>query len=312
MPTQALYNVFRCRTFVLLLTIMSLFAGPLSTAKMGGQDASGGNPYEGEFRLIGLNLIREIKEAKLTDNEMGVRLADLENAVNKVRPIGTSVPLEQMKIGKLDRMGINSGVSKVIVFSNEAWRVLDLTNKRLFVLHEYLRFTFTPQGSPVDDVSLSQFSVRIIRLLGQTKSSVSGDAPILCRMWHFSTQLSAFIVPPTLYAEAGFDEATTRKALRNKCYQAKGIDDITCGESYSRIDCVDAATQDTGRWLCVIPAAWGKAYQGSGNTSFAAQVRLFQNCQERGAYRRCNYSFHATAGKSLYCRKLLPDETALN
>jgi hypothetical protein len=142
----------KCVLFVLMLSI--------SLTAFAGKDRGGGNVYEAEFKQIGFQLYGDIRSKGLSAEQIGFELIRLEVALNEVQVVGTDKPLD---LENLPRMAINSPIEKLITFSNSSWMILNSEQKRLLVLHEYLRFV------GVDDSEYT-FSLRIIQLLNQSSA----------------------------------------------------------------------------------------------------------------------------------------------
>jgi hypothetical protein len=146
------------RTLLTCLAVVSF-----SLPAFAGKDRGGGNVYEAEFKQIGFELLGEIKSKRLGAEQIGFETIRLEVALNEVKVLGTDTPLS---IEHQPRMAINSPVQKLIIFSNSSWMILNPDQKRLLVLHEYLRFV------GVDDSEYT-FSLRIAQMLKTASGSVS-------------------------------------------------------------------------------------------------------------------------------------------
>lgn len=299
---------FLCRSFGLLFALMVLLMAPPASSKLGGQDASGGNPYEGEFRLIGLRLLDEIAASGLTSEQLGFQIPMLANAVKTIRPFGSDNPTSEMTINKSwSRPGLNYKSSRGIIFNNDFWKGLNSEQKRIFVLHEYLRFTHDLNNRPLDDSSLYDFSSDVLRRLKTSTQNLS-EPQVLCFMWVTSLRpLVATWSSPNLYMADGFDDLEVRKTVRQKCFEKEDQGITTCGSDRAEIKCSSpSAGTPPEKWACQAhPYYWGQVAQGRGNTLISAQIRTFTDCQEKGMLSSCRARYFRN---EMGCRKLLPDE----
>lgn len=125
------------------------------------QDRGGGNAYEAEFKKIGQALYLDIQKLKMSDEQLGFSLETFSNALVTVELKGTDGPVQ---LNNESRMAINVLTERFILFSNQQWQELDFSQKRLLVLHEYLRFV------GVDDSNYSYSSKIMLILDRNTKS----------------------------------------------------------------------------------------------------------------------------------------------
>lgn len=104
-------------------------------AHHGGQDAGGGNSYEGEFKTIGTVILGNIQA--FTGLETFVSFQKLQNAIDSVRII---IEPTKLFIEGTERQAVNFRSLKVILVSEAYWKQLTMDQKKLLVMHEYLRF----------------------------------------------------------------------------------------------------------------------------------------------------------------------------
>ncbi|MFN8847268.1 MAG: hypothetical protein ACK5V3_13485 [Bdellovibrionales bacterium] len=148
---------FFAMTFLIYMFLTSLAH---STA----QDRGGGNAYEAEFKKIGQALYLDIQKLKMSDEQLGFSLEKFSNALVNVKVKGTD---ESVQLKNESRMAINVLTKRFILFSNQQWQELDSSQKRLLVLHEYLRFV------GIDDSNYSYSSKIILILDRSTKTRIA-------------------------------------------------------------------------------------------------------------------------------------------
>lgn len=152
------------RRYVLcLLSFMIVFAEKSANARSMGQDRGGGNVYEAEFKKIGIELLASMQNARLSSEQLGFELLQFKVALQEVQVLGLD---QELSLHGNVRMAINSPSERLIRFSNDAWMILNIEQKRILVLHEYLRFV------GVDDAEYA-FSLNIVTLL-QAKKNTQG------------------------------------------------------------------------------------------------------------------------------------------
>lgn len=131
-------------------------------AKAGGQDSSGGDAYEAEFKSIGLDLAKRIRTKGLKADRIGFEVLNFDIALREVQIFGTDAVLRVDERAP-ERNAVNSGLHKVIVLNERIWQTLNEKQKSLLVMHEYLRFL------NIDDSQYS-YSTLVIDLLGTDPS----------------------------------------------------------------------------------------------------------------------------------------------
>lgn len=161
-------SILKISTFFVLFISLSLNA-------FAGKDRGGGNVFEAEFKQLGYRILNEIRVKGLSAEQIGFETIRMEVALEEVRVLGTD---RSVSVENTPRMSINSPRRKVIIFSNASWMILNHEQKKLLVLHEYLRFV------GVDDSEYT-FSLRIAQLLQDPSGSTSNPN------WH-STQARVF------------------------------------------------------------------------------------------------------------------------
>lgn len=147
---------------LILVTSLSTFCLPSQARGKGGQDAGGGNVFEIEFKATGSLLSKQIHDAQLSDSQLGFSWGQFDAATREVRVVATN---ETISLNGDSKSAINSSNQRIIVFNSQVWTLLNLDQKRMIVLHEYLRFT------GVDDAEYA-FTLRTLELL---KSPVSQE-----------------------------------------------------------------------------------------------------------------------------------------
>jgi hypothetical protein len=145
---------------LMLVTSLTSFAVVSHARGKGGQDAGGGNVFEIEFKATGALLAKQIHDAGLTDSQLGFSWLQFDVATREVQVMATD---EKLSLDGKSKSAINSSNQRIIVFNGQIWAILNLEQKRMLALHEYLRFT------GVDDSEYT-FTLRTLDLL---KSPVS-------------------------------------------------------------------------------------------------------------------------------------------
>jgi len=104
-------------------------------ASLGGQDAGGGNSYEAEFKSIGTAILGNIRA--FGGLETFVSFEKLEKAIEDVRIV---IEPSRLFLNGVERQAVNFRSMKVIMVSENYWKQLTMDQKKILVMHEYLRF----------------------------------------------------------------------------------------------------------------------------------------------------------------------------
>jgi hypothetical protein len=101
----------------------------------GGQDVGGGNSFEGEFKSIGTFTLGNIRA--FSGLETFVSFEKLAKAIDEVRIV---IEPSRYFLDGVERHAVNFRSLKVIMVSENYWKQLTLEQKKILVMHEYLRF----------------------------------------------------------------------------------------------------------------------------------------------------------------------------